>query len=436
MIMAVHLVCYLEFADFTRQSLDGFGCVGKDIVSLERPDMIEGHTARASWFKSVGCAGLIAQLLLPLGQTPQIVAGQQESAPQQDVRSAADVITAVPSKHRAAVQKQLAAAGENAAQLRQAIQKVAPEQIESLVFLLVNMPERDVKTLTSDYLLNNIAYAARARQANSWSRALPEELFFEHVLPYASANERRDDWRKDFFERFQPLVKDCQTASEAVGVLNVQVFKTLNVRYHATKRPKPDQSPYESVAAGYASCTGLSILLIDACRAVGIPARMVGTPLWTNKSGNHTWVEVWDGQWHFVGACEPGRLNKTWFLGRAQAADESQMVHRIYATRFRRSDTWFPLVWDRSIRYVAADDVTRFYTKRRQVTFENDGAPLQMTVRRNGRIVAASVVSGKADVVLAGDSEYELEVVAVDGGEPRVRVFKLAGDKGQTIRLR
>ena len=111
------------------------------------------------------------------------------------------------------------------------------------------------------------------------------------------------------------------------------------------------------------------------------------------------------------------------------------MIHRIYATRFRRSKTWFPLVWDRNIRYVAADDVTRFYTKRRQVTFENSGPPLRMTVRRDGRIVAASIVNDKVEAVLAGDSEYELHVVAVDGGSPNVSRFKLAGDQGQTIRL-
>ncbi|MEO1998580.1 MAG: transglutaminase-like domain-containing protein, partial [Planctomycetaceae bacterium] len=363
------------------------------------------YSARLSWLKSVCVAGLVMHVLVGLDDNNRLVAGQQTVAQGHAGTRTADTGTkTVPEEYRAAVEKQLAAAEENALQLRQAMKQVPPAQFDELCFLIANMPQRDLKSLTSDYLLTNIAYATRVRQSNSWCRELPQELFLEHVLPYVSANERRDDWRKDFFERFQPIVKDCQTATEAVGVLNVQAFKTLNVRYHATKRPKPDQSPYESIAAGYASCTGLSILLIDACRAVGIPARMVGTPLWTNKSGNHTWVEVWDGQWHFVGACEPGRLNKTWFLGRAQAADESQMMHRIYATRFRRSKTWFPLVWDRNIRYVAADDVTRFYTKRRQVTFENSGPPLRMTVRRDGRIVAA----GTMDEVqsLLGDLSY------------------------------
>lgn len=33
---------------------------------------------------------------------------------------------------------------------------------------------------------------------------------------------------------------------------------------------------HQVIAAGYASCTGLSIFLVDALRSVGIPARVAG----------------------------------------------------------------------------------------------------------------------------------------------------------------
>ena len=38
-------------------------------------------------------------------------------------------------------------------------------------------------------------------------------------------------------------------------------------------RKRNNQSPQESIEQGKATCTGLSIILVDACRAVGIPAR-------------------------------------------------------------------------------------------------------------------------------------------------------------------
>jgi hypothetical protein len=176
-------------------------------------------------------------------------------------------------------------------------------------------------------------------------------------------NERRDNWRKDFYQRFMPVAQECKTASDAVLKLNTVVFDTLGVQYHATKRPRPDQSPYESTEAGYASCTGLSILLADACRAVGVPARLVGVPRWTRKRGNHTWVEIWDGEWKFIGAIENTPFNKTWFVENAARADASKVMNCIYAASYKPTGTYFPMVWARSARYVHAVDVTEFYTR-------------------------------------------------------------------------
>jgi transglutaminase-like putative cysteine protease len=81
-------------------------------------------------------------------------------------------------------------------------------------------------------------------------------------------------------------VAEAKTPSAAAALLNQRIFPLLKIKY-STQRPKADQSPHESIRAGLASCTGLSVLLIDACRSVGVPARFAGTPLWTNKSGNH-----------------------------------------------------------------------------------------------------------------------------------------------------
>ena len=80
------------------------------------------------------------------------------------------------------------------------------------------------------------------------------------------------------------MIKSATSAYEAAAILNNKMFEMVGVKY-STKRPKADQAPYESMEAGLASCTGLSILLIDACRSIGIPARFVGTPMWYNNAG-------------------------------------------------------------------------------------------------------------------------------------------------------
>lgn len=347
--------------------------------------------------------------------------------------SAAELL---PPEYRSAVVARLAKAGDNAGTLADAIREAPEGQAEAVGFLIAHMPERDLKALGKDYLLANVRYAYLAREATPWGAKIPRELFFEDVLPYASVNERRDDWRKDFFDRFLPIARESATPGEAVKRLNVEVFQAFGVRYHATRRPKPDQSPYESIEAGYASCTGLSILLIDACRAVGIPARMVGTPRWADNSGNHSWVEVWDREWSFVGACEPGRLNEGWFVGQAARADESEPAHRIYATSFTPSGAYFPMVWRPDLRDVPAQDVTRRYTLRRKVTFRSPGQPGEITVRLAGRIVARDTIADSATFELPGDLAYDVAVRKADGSGEVARSIRLSAEPDQVVEIR
>ncbi|HIN79755.1 MAG TPA: polyhydroxyalkanoate depolymerase [Planctomycetes bacterium] len=255
-------------------------------------------------------------------------------------------------------------AGENGRQLETALTKVKPEQQRGLHFLLENMPDGDLRTLDSGLLLENVEFAYRAWENSPWKERITEDLFLNHILPYANINERRDRWRKDFFDRFMPLVSAAKTPSEAAVILNQKIFPMVKVKY-STQRPKPDQSPYESIEAGTASCTGLSVLLIDACRAVGVPARFVGTPLWSDGSGNHSWVEIWDDGWHFTGAAEATGdvLDRAWFTDRASKASREDPRNGIYAVSFKRTPQRFPMVWNPDADFIHAVDVTDRYTE-------------------------------------------------------------------------
>ena len=236
------------------------------------------------------------------------------------------------------IQEVVKRAGENQSQLRHVLDSVPIDQREGLEFLIANMPDRDLRTLTSDFLMEEVRLAYLAWDKSPWKNDIPKEVFFNYVLPYANINERRDSWRKDFSERFSPLISGVQTPPQAAARLNQKLFPLLNVKY-STKRPKADQSPNESINSGTASCTGLSVLLIDACRAMAIPARFVGTPLWSDKSGNHSWIEIWDNGWHFTGAPEPNgdELDKAWFVARASTAKRDDALNAIYAVSFQRT---------------------------------------------------------------------------------------------------
>lgn len=253
---------------------------------------------------------------------------------------------------------------KNKEQLQQLLDGSDSEIRTAVQFVIENMPKRDLDSMTAEFLLNDIRLANKIRKDSPWK--ISDELFLNDVLPYANVDETREPWRKKLNEICAPMIADCKTPGEAAHRINQKMFKEIKVKY-SRKRKKANQSPSESMEQGLASCTGLSILLVDACRSVGVPARLAGIPSWPNKRGNHTWVEVWDqGTWHFAGAAEASKngLNDAWFQKDAALAQKDSKRHAIYAVSFGKTETVFPMVWSRDRQNpVYAVNVTDRYTK-------------------------------------------------------------------------
>lgn len=268
----------------------------------------------------------------------------------------------VPKEYHALIDRTIATAGDNAKELKKALKEAPADQKKAVAFLISYMPERDAKTLSSAFLLENVQYAYKARAEFPWAKEVPDSVFLNDVMAYANLNENRESWRKDFYERFKKYVAPCKTMREAIDSVNKNVRDELLVDYN-TKREKPDQAPYESMRQHMASCSGLSILLTDAFRAVGIPSRVAGTPAWHDDRGNHNWNEVWiDGQWRFTEYYPSDDLDQSWFLTDAGKAVKEDVRKAIYAASFKPTGCYFPLVWDENIRYVHAENVTDRYT--------------------------------------------------------------------------
>ena len=291
--------------------------------------------------------------------------------------------------------KPLGNAGGNRPELEKALRESTTEERPGMEFLIANMPDADLKSIKSGYLLENTRLAYKARRETPWGKSIPEAIFLNDVLPYSHVDETRDPWRKEFFDMCMPMVNGCKTPEEAARKLNAELFGRLKVKY-STKRRAPNQSAKETLETGLASCTGLSIVLADACRAVCVPARLVGTPLWSNKRGNHTWVEVWDKEWHFTGACEqdPQGLDRGWFVGDASQAKKDVFEHAIYAASFRRSKVWFPMVWAMRDHQVPGENVTDRYAKK--IAGPNPTVRLMVRVVDSDgkRVTHKTVVSG------------------------------------------
>ena len=311
-----------------------------------------------------------------------------------------------------AIEEKLKAAGTNAPALATALRKSKGTEREAMEFLVEHMPARDAQRLSAEFLLGEVRLAVVAMKAAPWSAQVPKEVFLNDVLPYACVNETREAWRKQLHDLCAPLVADCRTPGEAAQRLNQKIFPLLKVKY-STDRQRPDQCPSETMSSGKATCTGLSILLIDACRSVGVPARLAGTPMWANLRGNHTWVEVWDGGWHFTGAAEPDKkgLDRGWFVNDAAQAKADVPQHAIYATSFKQTKTSFPLVWAPDVAWVSAENVTERYTpKLAAATNGQERLLVKVLDAPAGKRVASEVTVTEAaatNKVLRGTSKDE-----------------------------
>lgn len=330
---------------------------------------------------------------------------------------ASDPYAGLDPKLTADLQANIAAAGDNGQELLKALKEAPKAQREGMAFLIAYMPEGDRDTLTADFLLEEVGWAYKARETFPWTQALPDSVFYNDVLPYASMDERREPWRAMYWEKLYPLVDSITDVRAAIDTINKQLQYLVGVEYN-TKREKPNQSPSESMRQGMASCSGLSILLTDAFRTMGIPSRIAGTPLWVSKEGNHNWTEVWiDGDWYFTEYYPTPALNRSWFLERAGKADKSDPIYWMYATSWKPTGLSFPMVWDFKNKNVPGIDVTDFYI---------DLYNAQMAEAKNGAPVVVRMFRSATGGRSSGDRvAQDIKVVDADGN--MVAAGKTAG---------
>jgi len=269
---------------------------------------------------------------------------------------------------------------------------------ESTEFLKSNLPPWDAINVVTlfgepggvDGLNNGIAARAvnlsldlRMDAKFPWAASVPKDIFQDYVLPYANMNEGRSDVRGMLSSALLPILNgtNATTFQEVTAVVNgySEAGSTASVWAAVSKSKIFFKSgstpliydPMSVIAFGYASCTGISVLLVDALRSVGVPARVVGTPAWNNvtENGNHNWVEVWMGEkegWGFIEGKPAGQgetltdpCNK-WFCDKAHFPVPNNTP--VFATRFKNSTgVVYPMAWDPENDGVPGVDRTDFY---------------------------------------------------------------------------
>ena len=215
-------------------------------------------------------------------------------------------------KYRAQVHKdfteKMQLVGKNFFSATQSVPSVAEQ--EALEFLYAYMPVADVTDYTTTFYLDNVKAAFKAREEMPWGRTVPELLFRHFVMPIRVNNENLDNARIVLYDELKKRVEGL-SMTEAILELNHWCHE------HVTYQPSNARtlSPLACMKTAIGRCGEESTFTVAVLRTLGIPARQVYTPRWAHTDDNHAWVEAWaDGQWHFLGACEPEPvLNLGWF---------------------------------------------------------------------------------------------------------------------------
>lgn len=216
------------------------------------------------------------------------------------------------------------------------------------------------------------------RTQYKWAALVDKEMFFEFVTPYGSVNEGRSNWRELMVSATSSILSsssDNMSIPDAVALINENLWKAgvlgtsdVEIVFKSSQTPLI-YDPMSVVAFGYGSCTGVSIVLIDALRSAGIPARLAGTPAWNGvkENGNHNWVEVFSDvthQWEFIEAQPAGAGESLsdpcdkWFCTPSNFANGTE----VYAARWVQSDRIrYPMAWDMQNEAIPGIDRTEYY---------------------------------------------------------------------------
>lgn len=184
--------------------------------------------------------------------------------------------------------------------------------------LRAHSPVSDIAVAENLTILEeNAELALWTRENTPWGPLIPDSVFLRYVLPARVSQEPLVAWRPVFMEALLPVIRESETAGEAV--IAVSAWCDGIVDYAPTQYR--DQSPFVTWSSGIGRCEEMTVFFMCALRSVGIPCRQIYAPWWSTVDGNHAWPEVWtpDGWAYTDISSELETLNDTWFAERARS---------------------------------------------------------------------------------------------------------------------
>lgn len=208
------------------------------------------------------------------------------------------------------------------------LESLSPERRKAMAFLQSHLPASDLDCYPFSLFLQFADHALALRQQAPWCAGLDEELFLHYVLFPRVNDEDLSFHRTLFHDALWERIAGLSSDEDRVLAVNRWCHEEASYQFQDDRTA----SPLTVFRNGSGRCGEESAFLVAALRSVGIAARQVYSPCWAHCDDNHAWVEaLCDGQWRFLGACEPEPiLDRGWFN---TAASRAILVHsRLFGT--------------------------------------------------------------------------------------------------------
>ena len=215
--------------------------------------------------------------------------------------------------------------------------KISQPEKEALEFLYAYMPLADVTDYSTKFYLDNVRIGFSCLADTPWGKDISEPLFYHYVMPLRVSDENLDSSRVEFHHTLQPMLEG-KDIKQAILDINHWCAEKAACQPTGTRTC----SPMTCILNAEGNEEETSILLVNALRSVGIPARMTYREV--AKDSLIYRVEAWgqDG-WYAMTSCKPepaltpvGLDGQTWttkvfgFYGPHAAAEEKIKVQDIY----------------------------------------------------------------------------------------------------------
>lgn len=171
------------------------------------------------------------------------------------------------------------------------------ERQKGIYFQQTSQPtiKQDIKDIKANLLIENIDYAFKVWREKPWNKHLSFEDFCELILPYRIAEEPLTQWRKKYYEKYNPILDSLYKGTDVVEACNIlsDYMKTERF-YYFVDFGTPRQGADFQLDNRIGTCRDACDITTFVMRSVGIPVTTDMYPYSPEYQADHEWNVVRD----------------------------------------------------------------------------------------------------------------------------------------------